>query len=47
VEYKTFLIESYFRKVGEVWVYSMKNCTEEFQAEFPNFAVLKNAVIYG
>jgi hypothetical protein len=24
---------------GGVWVYSVQNCIEKFQAEFPNFAV--------
>jgi hypothetical protein len=42
VEHKIFLIESYFRndtKVEEVWIYSVQNCLEEFQAEFQNFAM--------
>jgi hypothetical protein len=37
VAYKTFLIKSYFwnvTKVGELWVYWMQNCNEEFQTEF-------------
>jgi hypothetical protein len=37
VKYKPLLMESYFRngtKVGGVWVYSVQNCIEEFQAEF-------------
>jgi hypothetical protein len=42
VEHKTFLIESYFRngiKIRGVLVYSVQNCIDESQAEFPNFAV--------
>jgi hypothetical protein len=42
VKHNIFLIESYFRndtKVEGVWIYSVQNCLEEFQAEFPNFTV--------
>jgi hypothetical protein len=42
VDIKLFLTESYFRngtKIGGVGVYSMQNCIEKFQAEFPNSGV--------
>jgi hypothetical protein len=42
LEQKTFLIESYFRnglKVNSSWIYSVQNCLEEFNAEFPNVIV--------
>lgn len=38
-EHKTFMIETYFRngrKVDGQWLYSLGNCLEEFQNEFPN-----------
>jgi hypothetical protein len=42
VRAENVLIESYFRngfKVNSSWIYSVQNCLEEFNAEFPNVIV--------
>jgi hypothetical protein len=44
VRAENVLIESYFRnrnglKVNDSWIYSVQNCLEEFNAEFPNVIV--------